>query len=177
MTYCGYLCYYMSMNKKIEEAKKKIQDGLKIYYEQGKERFSKHFSESSFWDKIKTFAKKIGYDTVKQALTLYYCFTDSKTPTKAKAAIVAALGYFILPLDFIVDFIAPIGFLDDIAVLAFTWNYVKGSITDVHRKQAEEKMQKYFGDPPPKSKAKKDKKESSKASGTKKESPKKSAKK
>lgn len=40
----------------------------------------RHFSDHSFWRKIKRYAKKAGRDVIETALTLYYCAKDSDTP-------------------------------------------------------------------------------------------------
>ena len=64
--------------------------------------YDKHYSDASFWDKIKSFAAKAGYELIRNALLLYYAMQSPTMPAKDKAIIVAVLGYFILPTDFIV---------------------------------------------------------------------------
>ena len=41
-------------------------------------------------------------------------------PTKTILAIIAAIVYFVSPIDFIPDFIAGLGFADDAAIIGFT---------------------------------------------------------
>ena len=48
----------------------------------------------------------------------YYAAVDPLTPRKAKAVLFAALGYFVLPTDWVPDFVVGFGFADDATVLA-----------------------------------------------------------
>ena len=79
--------------------------------------YKSSYSESGFWDKLAKFAGKAGREVVFNALKLYYAIALGKaTPTQI-AAIVAALGYFISPIDAIPDML-PGGLVDDAGVLA-----------------------------------------------------------
>lgn len=53
--------------------------------------------------------------------------------------IVAAIIYFVMPLDALPDFIAGFGFTDDAAVLAWTFNKVKEELTLFKAWEAEQK--------------------------------------
>ena len=46
-----------------------------------------HYSESSFWDKIKEFAAKVGGQGIYYALILYYVLIDDDTPASQKGII------------------------------------------------------------------------------------------
>ena len=63
----------------------------------------------------------------------YFCALDPKTPAKVRGILLAALAYFVLPLDFIPDFLLGIGFGDDVAVLMAALGAVRSNITDAHR--------------------------------------------
>ena len=91
-------------------------------------KYQKHFSESDFWLKLRTLAKKAGVKVTYYALTLYYTLTDPNTPTKYKAVIAGALGYMILPLDLVPDFLPFAGLADDWAALiaAVTYSQLDG---------------------------------------------------
>ena len=54
---------------------------------------------------------------------------DKKTPLRAKGILLAALGYFVLPVDIIPDFVLGLGFTDDIAVLTAAITAVSAHIT------------------------------------------------
>jgi len=104
-----------------------------------------HYSEDSFWEKLKNFAVKAGGEVVEKALQLYYAAQEPETPAWAKTAIYGALGYFILPLDVIPDVMPGIGFTDDLGILAAAIGAVSMYINDDVKKKAEQKMQDWFG--------------------------------
>ena len=70
------------------------------------------------------------------ALVLFYAMLDESTPSKSKLIILGALGYLILPLDMIPDFI-PGGHVDDLGVLtAAVWQVLKSITPDIKAKAA-----------------------------------------
>lgn len=66
----------------------------------------------------------------------YYCAFDRETPVEVKAALLGALAYFVLPVDFVPDMLPALGFTDDAAVLAMSLRMVAGHINDAHRRAA-----------------------------------------
>lgn len=103
--------------------------------------YEKHYSESSFWDKIKGVAIKAGYELIRNALLLYYAMQSPDMPIKDKAIIMAVLGYFILPTDLIPDMIAVLGFTDDATALIWALKTVKKNITPEIEEQAKQKCE------------------------------------
>ena len=81
------------------------------------EKYQDNYSQEDLWDKLRKMAKKAGKEVVLKVLQLYYVLMDKNTPTKYKALIIGALGYFILPLDLIPDLIPLVGFTDDLAAI------------------------------------------------------------
>ncbi len=67
---------------------------------------------------------------------MWYCSTDPRTPARAKAIVLAALAYFVMPIDLIPDFVAGLGFTDDAATLFAAWSAVQPHVTDEHRQKA-----------------------------------------
>jgi hypothetical protein len=63
-----------------------------------------------------------------------------KHPGKVKAVLLGALAYFIMPLDTIPDFLAVVGFSDDIAVLTLAIATVRSNMTDAHREAAKKAL-------------------------------------
>ena len=59
----------------------------------------------------------MGKKVLRPALTLYFVMKASSTPISAKIKIAGALGYLILPLDLMPDFIPIAGYTDDLAAL------------------------------------------------------------
>ncbi len=108
-------------------------------------KYQNHYSESEFWFKLGMLAKKAGVKVTYYALTLYYTLTDPATPTKYKAVIAGALGYMILPLDLVPDFLPFAGLADDWAALIAAVTYVASAITPAIKARAREKMEEWFG--------------------------------
>ena len=108
-------------------------------------KYQKHFTESDFWFKVSTLAKKAGLKITYYALVLYYTLTDPKTPTRYKAVIAGALGYMILPLDLVPDFIPFAGLADDWAALVAAVAYVATAITPEIKARAKDKAEEWFG--------------------------------
>jgi uncharacterized membrane protein YkvA (DUF1232 family) len=87
-----------------------------------------------FWKKLLKVAGRIPF--AEDAAAAYFCAVDPRTPSKVKAVLLAALAYFVIPVDVIPDFVAGIGFTDDAAVLAMAIGMVAGHISDSHRNRA-----------------------------------------
>lgn len=107
--------------------------------------FGKDYSEQSFWDKVLNFAKAAGKEVIEKALQLYYALQAPDTPAWAKAVIIAALGYFISPLDAIPDMTPLIGYADDLGVLTMAIATVAAYITDDIKAKAKAKLVDWFG--------------------------------
>jgi len=90
--------------------------------------------DRGFWKKLLKVAGKIPF--AEDAAAAYFCAVDPNTPSKVRAILLAALAYFVLPIDGIPDFVAGIGFTDDAAVMALAIAMVSGNIKDVHRRRA-----------------------------------------
>lgn len=97
-----------------------------------------------FWPKFKRVAAKL--PMADEVLAAYYCAMDSDTPQRTRGILLAALAYFILPLDLFPDFIAGFGFTDDIAVLTAAVTAIRSSMTDGHRAAARETLAKLAGE-------------------------------
>jgi len=106
--------------------------------------YSKKYSESSFWNKIKNYARSAGKEVIEKALILYFCLKDPDTPSWAKSVIIGTLGYFILPMDAIPDLTPFIGFSDDLGALAAALGIVSFHIKKEHKEKAKEKMNEWF---------------------------------
>ncbi len=71
------------------------------------------------------------WDTLRTCLRMLAAYTKGEyreIPWKSLVALVAALIYFVMPLDVIPDFILGFGFADDIALIAWTVKSIKGDI-------------------------------------------------
>lgn len=90
----------------------------------------------SFWSKTKKVAGKIPF--TKDAVAMYYCAIDAKTPLWAKGIAFGALAYFISPMDVIPDVLIGLGFTDDAAVIAAGIRAIAGQVNEEHKQKAED---------------------------------------
>lgn len=109
-------------------------------------KYEKNFSEDGLWKKIGNVAKKAGLKTVYMVLLLYYVLISDSTPQKYKAMIIGALGYFVLPLDAIPDFVPAVGYTDDVAAIAGAILAVAKCISPEIEAQAKAKLEEWFGE-------------------------------
>ncbi|MFJ8246010.1 YkvA family protein [Peribacillus asahii] len=109
------------------------------------QRSEKHYSDDKFWDKLKKFGKKAGSSVVYAVLLLYYTLQKPEVPKKAKAVIIGALGYFILPVDLLPDMMLGIGFTDDLGALGVALFQVAMYIDDEIKDKAKIKLADWFG--------------------------------
>jgi uncharacterized membrane protein YkvA (DUF1232 family) len=109
-------------------------------------KYSKYFSESSLWEKIKKYSKQAGVKVIYAVLLLFYTMQDKSVGLKTKMSIAAALGYFILPTDAIFDLTPLIGYSDDLGVLLFALSQVSVNITPEVKEQAKAKLDDWFGE-------------------------------
>ena len=107
-------------------------------------QFQGNYSEEAFWEKLKHIASKAGAKVVYYALVLFYTLMDPETPAKYKAVIAGALGYLILPLDVLPDFLPFAGLADDWAALIAAVSYVFTAITPENKEKARQKLQAWF---------------------------------
>ncbi|WP_340159228.1 YkvA family protein [uncultured Hoeflea sp.] len=99
---------------------------------------------AGFWRTFGKAAKQI--PLAEDVVAAYYCALDPKTPAKAKAVLMGALAYFILPTDAVPDFLALVGFSDDIAVLTLAIATVRTNMTEAHRIAARNSIANLDGD-------------------------------
>lgn len=109
-------------------------------------QYQKHYSEKGLFAKISKVCRKAGLKGIYYMLLLFYVLKDDKTSLEHKAMILGALGYFILPIDMLPDFIPVIGFSDDIAAIIACVKTVKANITPEIKKKAIQKLYDWFAD-------------------------------
>ena len=101
-------------------------------------RFERHYDEDSFWKKIRHIAAHVGRKVLYPALQLYFLLQAKDVPAKAKTLIVGALGYLILPVDVMPDFIPALGFTDDLTALIMTLHTLNKYLTPEINQKAKE---------------------------------------
>ena len=118
----------------------------KSYKKADVDKFADSYSESGLFDKITGNVKKAGLTLIYKALQLFYVAQNPNVPMKIRAAIIAPLGYFISPIDFIPDITPFIGFTDDAGIIAASMVIAHAYIDDEVRRNAKEKIRSLFGD-------------------------------
>ena len=88
-----------------------------------------------FWAKLKRAFGRVPF--ARDLVAAYYCALDPATPFRAKAVLVGALAYFILPFDIVPDFILGFGFTDDAAAIALAIKIVADNLKPEHREAAD----------------------------------------
>jgi uncharacterized membrane protein YkvA (DUF1232 family) len=87
-----------------------------------------------FWPKVRGNIARVPF--LDRVIAAYYATLDPRTSLSAKATLIGALAYFILPTDVIPDFIAGLGYSDDLAVLLAALQATRGYVREEHVKRA-----------------------------------------
>lgn len=94
----------------------------------------------SFWTKIRATASVIPF--ADEVVAIWFAALDPRTPAKVKAILLGAVAYFVLPFDVVPDFIAGLGYGDDLAIIFAAIRAVRPHVTDEHRQKAREALKK-----------------------------------
>jgi uncharacterized membrane protein YkvA (DUF1232 family) len=89
---------------------------------------------SRFWRTVRKAIASIPF--IDEVVAAYYCALDPETPASVRTTLLAALAYFVVPLDIVPDFVLGLGFSDDITVLFTTIGLVRQHIGERHRTAA-----------------------------------------
>lgn len=92
-----------------------------------------------FWPKVARTAARIPF--AREAVSVWYCARDPETPAPAKGMMLAALAYFVMPVDAVPDMLAGVGFTDDAAVIAAVIALLRVNLKDRHRIKAREALE------------------------------------
>ncbi len=87
-----------------------------------------------FWRKVRRLAGQLPF--AEDLVAAYFCALDPLTPLPARAALIAALAYFVVPFDLIPDFIAGLGYTDDATALAAAIGIAGSYMRPEHRAAA-----------------------------------------
>lgn len=99
----------------------------------------------SFWKKVRETAGKVPF--LDEVVAVWYCALDPATPVKARAVLLGAVAYFVLPFDVVPDVIAGLGYADDLAILTAAIRAIRPHITDTHRARARAALSTQTGHP------------------------------
>lgn len=93
---------------------------------------------SEFLGRLKRVAKRVPF--AEDLLAAWICTRDPATPRRVRLTLLAALGYFVLPLDAIPDFFIGLGFTDDMAVLLTAISMIRTHLKPEHYDKARETL-------------------------------------
>lgn len=96
----------------------------------GQERYVR----KRFWHKVRRTLRRVPF--LDQVIGAYYAAIDPETPRSAQLVLMAALAYFVMPLDVVPDIIAFLGFGDDAAVMLMAVNTLSPHIKPKHMERA-----------------------------------------
>lgn len=91
-----------------------------------------------FWKKLLKVAGRIPF--AEELATAYFCVADPRTPPRVRGILLAALAYFVVPVDAIPDVVAGLGFTDDATVIAAAIALVSRHIRPEHRERARQAL-------------------------------------
>ncbi|WP_407049319.1 YkvA family protein [Methyloraptor flagellatus] len=95
-----------------------------------------------FWRTVRRAARAIPF--MDDVVAGYLAALDPETPRRVRFTLLAALAYFVSPIDILPDVLPLIGFTDDATVLVTALGLVAGSIKPEHREIAK----RLLDDPP-----------------------------
>lgn len=97
------------------------------------------------WEQISEYAKRGGRAAARPVLTLFFVLKSPDTPMGAKAMIIAALSYLVLPIDLIPAKKIPIiGWMDEIGAVYAAYEKVKKYCTPHIELQVDLMLDKWF---------------------------------
>ncbi len=100
--------------------------------------------EEGFWPKVRKMLGKVPF--TEDLCAAYFCAMDDQTPARVRGILLAALAYFIMPIDMIPDIVTGFGFTDDATVIATAIGLVSGYIKPGHHDLAKSFLMKEEGD-------------------------------
>ena len=100
---------YEERNREMEEEEKKLEEDIEKV-------------EEGLWVKLEKYGKKISF--AKDIRALYRYMKDSDVAWYRKSIVVAALLYFIFPIDAVPDITPLVGYLDDMGVIIAVVKYL-----------------------------------------------------
>lgn len=108
-------------------------------------RYSDKYDEHRFLSKGAKVARKLGRTVVRPVVLLYCALRYGHLSFADKVKVVGMLGYFLLPLDFLPDFIAGIGYSDDLLGALYLLRKLHKSITPEVKAEADELLDRWLG--------------------------------
>jgi uncharacterized membrane protein YkvA (DUF1232 family) len=90
--------------------------------------------EEGFWDKLLKVAGRIPF--AEDLAAAYFCVIDPATPGRVRGVLLAALAWFVLPAAVMPEFVAVLGFTNEIAVTAIAVRMIRKHLKEQHYARA-----------------------------------------
>jgi uncharacterized membrane protein YkvA (DUF1232 family) len=90
--------------------------------------------EEGFWPKFLKLAGRIPF--AEDLAAAYFCVIDPTTPGRVRGVLLAALAWFVLPAAVMPEFVALLGFTNEIAVTAIAVRMIRKHLKDRHYARA-----------------------------------------
>jgi uncharacterized membrane protein YkvA (DUF1232 family) len=100
--------------------------------------------EEGFWGKLLKLAGRIPF--AEDLAAAYFCVIDPTTPGRVRGILLAALAWFVLPAAVMPEFVAVLGFTNEIAVTAIAVRMIRKHLKDEHYARARAAL--HIPDPP-----------------------------
>lgn len=106
----------------------------------------KYYSDDKFIKKVQSNGLQLGFKALHAATTLFVALKSPQMPNSQKLIILGALGYLILPIDLVADFLPVIGLADDALIIIKAVMSVYNHVDDSMEQEAHMLLKKWFGD-------------------------------
>ena len=100
-------------------------------------KYAENYDEKKMWSKIKDFFFEAGINLVIKVVQLWYVLQKPEVPVHIKVAIMGAIAYFVMPVDFVLD-VLPGGYHDDLLAVTLTLLAAEEYMDDEVRRKARE---------------------------------------
>lgn len=97
-------------------------------------RLARRYTAQKWLDFVQHIKHKLSF--LPRAWMLFFCLRDADTPKTVKVLLMGALAYLMVPWDVLPDTVPVIGWLDDVAVIAWTVRFAGTYIKPEHREKA-----------------------------------------
>ena len=104
-------------------------------------KYERHYNEDSLWAKLKKHAGRWGEKLLLPVMLLYCLMKSSTVSLRDKALIAGALGYLILPIDAIPDFLPVAGLTDDLTAIFLVLKTLDKHLTPEIREEARQQTE------------------------------------
>ncbi len=115
------------MNDDIKKLEAEIDEIAAQYENEESADEGAKYVEENLWQKVERVGKKISF--AKDLMALYNYMMDSGVSWHRKSIVIAALVYFISPIDAIPDLAPLFGYLDDLGVITAVLKFLGSELT------------------------------------------------